>query len=232
MDSPDTAREALAALLQRHDSLPREIPPVSAAIAEQAQHMSLPLPSTSICRRIRDIVIRFRPERLLEVNASIGLVTSWLLAAHEHHGFHPISHHVLDRGGKFGVILQRLIARFGSPEHVHLCIAEYDALLAESRAVQALADSGSHHLPTEVDMVIVDVMSHPDVSDVSVALSHLRKGGLLIVVEPPEPPEDASKDDPSVIRFQSWIDLIHREHDRRAISFVPITGGVLVGMQG
>ena len=81
-------------------------------------------------------------------------------------------------------------------------------------------------------MVIVDVMSHPDVSDVSVALSHLRKGGLLIVVEPPEPPEDASKDDPSVIRFQSWIDLIHREHDCRAISFVPITGGVLVGMQG
>ena len=218
--------------MQRDNQLPREVPAVSAAIAEQARHMSLPLPSTSICRRIRDIVTRFRPERLIEINASIGLVTSWLLSAQEDHGFRPLSHHVLDRGGKFGVILQRLIDRFDSPEHVHLRIAEYGALLAESRASLTIANHQSHHLPKEVDMVIVDVMSHPDVSDVAVGLSHLRKGGLLIVVEPHEPAEDASKDEPSVIRFQSWIDLIHQEHDKRAIAFIPITGGILVGMQG
>ncbi|HJN55267.1 MAG TPA: hypothetical protein QF646_02635 [Candidatus Poseidoniales archaeon] len=232
MESPDLAHEALAALMQRDESLPRAVPPVSSAIAEQARHMSLPLPSASICRRIRDIVVRFRPERLLEVNASIGLVTSWMLAAHVDHGFQPHSHHIIDRGGKFGVILQRLIDRFESPEHVHLGIAEYDALLAESRAALALADSAPYHLPKEVDMVIVDVMSHPDVTDVSVGLSHLRKGGLLIVVEPPEPPENASLDAPSVVLFQSWINLIHREHDKRAMAFIPITGGVLVGMQG
>ena len=77
----DLARgDVLAHLLAKDSSQPQDEPLIAANIHEQLQHMGLSTWSISVLRRLRDAVGRLAPERILEVGASIGHRTAWLLS--------------------------------------------------------------------------------------------------------------------------------------------------------
>ena len=101
--------DVLAYLLAKDETQPQDEPLIAANIHEQLQHMGLSTWSISVLRRIRDAIGRLSPDRVLEVGASIGHRTAWLLDDFERKERSPKALTLVEQGGKFGVILQRLL---------------------------------------------------------------------------------------------------------------------------
>ena len=104
--------DVLAYLLAKDEKQPQDEPLIAANIHEQLQHMGLSTWSISVLRRLRDAVGRLSPDRVLEVGASIGHRTAWLLDDFERKERSPKALTLVEQGGKFGVILQRLLQRY------------------------------------------------------------------------------------------------------------------------
>src|SRR5210317_1478222 len=110
--SPPERAEILAQLLSKDADQPRNEPEIASNINEQLQHMGLSTWSISLLRRLRDALARQQPKRLLEVGSGIGHRSAWLLDLVERKVNSYDTYTLVEQGGKFGVILHRLLTRY------------------------------------------------------------------------------------------------------------------------
>ena len=110
-------KEMFEQLLGDDESSDASEPEIAAAIGEQMIHMDLrPLPR-SIRKRLRDITSRIPARNVVIVGGGIGHLTAWMMdlwcgdpAIDESEGSNrPETLRVIEEGGKFGVIIDRLI---------------------------------------------------------------------------------------------------------------------------
>ena len=122
--------ELLAHILAKDEQQPQKEPDVAANIHEQLQHMGLSTWSLSVLRRLRDAVARLQPKTLLEVGASIGHRTAWILDDFERRNQRPDMLTLVEPGGKFGVILKRLLQRYDALPWSSVVVGEPSQLAA------------------------------------------------------------------------------------------------------
>jgi len=126
--------EILAQLLSKDADQPRHEPEIAANINEQLQHMGLSTWSISLLRRLRDALARQQPKRLLEVGSGIGHRSAWLLDLVERKVNSYDTYTLVEQGGKFGVILHRLLTRYDALNWASVVVGEPVQLAAEHQA--------------------------------------------------------------------------------------------------
>jgi len=244
--------EALAALMGKDSQRSREEPLIAANIGAQLAHMELTSWPIAIRRRVRDIVGRLQPKRICEVGAGIGHLSSWLLDIWEDSP-PPEKYQLVEAGGKFGVILLRLLQRYDAVEWAEVKVGRFEQLVAEQKA-WSVANSVSIHnagkitgvklglvdelstpiLQSPFDCIIIDVEVQSLVDCLDSALDSLVKGGMVLVVEPEVPTGDVAADDTvgqSIIAgFQKWMDFIQTVTAEYDVAFQPLYGGTLVAI--
>lgn len=234
---PISEDEAMAALMARNPSQPREESEVAKNIGVQLKHMELQSPSLSVRRRIRDISARLQPEKVIEVGSGIGHLSSWLLDLWEREDVRPLSYELVESGPKFGVILKRLLQRYSMVDGARVVVGKFEQLAAESAAWQAASSSissqtaeaslGDAPLRIPADLIIIDVGDSSQCSCIRASLPLLSENGWIITIEPDVPGEDETDQD-KIAAFQDWIDLIKEISQSRRMAFQPLTGGTLV----
>lgn len=237
-DSPmeDSRADVLGALLAKDSTQPREEPQIAANIHEQLQHMGLSTWSLSVLRRLRDAIVRQQPTSLLEVGAGIGHRTAWLLDICEryHRPYQPLT--LIEQGGKFGVILQRLLHRYQAMSWSSVLVgdplqiaAQHQASVLASLAQNELRES---QLQVEYDAIIIDGPSSDRARLVETYIGKLSKNGVLYTLEPDAPVGEIREDDSAgmalVDGFNAWIALIRELNSQYHIAFMPLFGGTLV----
>ena len=237
--------DALAALLAKEEDLPRDEPEVSAAIGAQLEHMELDSMPTSVRRRIRDIIARVQPKRVCEVGSGIGHLSAWLFDYWS--STSPPEHFdMIEAGGKFGVILTRLLRRYDAEEWAHVRVGEFESLCAELDSWKAanatlgeVAASSSPPLRAPYEIVIVDVGDVGKVAAIKRAFDILVPGGLILTAEPEVPVDDVgdipesgpiNPEQARVAAFNEWVKFINEIGQTYPIGFVPLFGGTLVGI--
>ena len=125
--------EALASLLEKDATRSRDEPQIAANIGAQLAHMELSSWPISIRRRIRDVVGKLQPARVCEVGAGIGHLSAWLMDLWEDEN-RPDSYQLVEAGGKFGVILIRLLDRYKSRSWAEVKVGRFEQLVAEQKA--------------------------------------------------------------------------------------------------
>ncbi len=237
--------DALAALLAKEEDLPRDEPEVSAAIGAQLEHMELDSMPTSVRRRIRDIIARVQPKRVCEVGSGIGHLSAWLFDYWS--STSPPEHFdMIEAGGKFGVILTRLLRRYDAEEWAHVRVGEFESLCAELDSWKAanatlgeVAASSSPPLRAPYEIVIVDVGDVGKVPAIKRAFDILVPGGLILTAEPEVPVDDVgdipesgpiNPEQARVAAFNEWVKFINDIGQTYPIGFVPLFGGTLVGI--
>ena len=91
-----------------------ETPEIAANIGVQMGHMGLDVPTVSVVRRLRDIVVTLQPRRVAEVGAAIGHTTAWFLDAWSRDNVvAPDLFDVMEEGNRFAVILDRVLNATG-----------------------------------------------------------------------------------------------------------------------
>jgi predicted O-methyltransferase YrrM len=233
----DLARgDVLAHLLAKDSSQPQDEPLIAANIHEQLQHMGLSTWSISVLRRLRDAVGRLAPERILEVGASIGHRTAWLLDDFERKERTPSALTLVEQGGKFGVILQRLLQRYEALSWASVVVGEPEQLAAEHQAWALASATGSElsNTPFEsgYDVVVVDGPSPSRAGLVATYLPMLNNNGVLFTVEPDMPTGEVDENDADgmalVNGFNRWIELVSDSQATHHVAFMPLFGGTLV----
>ena len=237
--------DALAALLSKDPDLPREEPEVAASIGAQLEHMELDSMPTSIRRRIRDVIARVQPSRVCEVGSGIGHLSAWLL---EHWSSHSPPEHfdMIEAGGKFGVILTRLLRRFDAESWAHVRVGDFESLCAELdswKAANATTDEAAATslppLSAPYEIVIVDVGDIGRVAAIKRSFDILVPGGLILTNEPEVPVEDVGEipesgpknpEQARVVAFNEWVQFITEIGQTNPVGFVPLFGGTLVGI--
>ncbi len=227
----------LAALLAKDTKQPRDEPVIAANIHEQLQHMGLSTWSLSVLRRIRDAAVRLQPVSILEVGASIGHRSAWLLDAIEREQITPQAYDLVEEGGKFGVILKRLLQRYEGGEWSSVVVGQPLQLAAEQQAWSLASATESAHsqslLKNAYDLIIVDAPSGARAELVRAFLSMLQPNGVLLTVEPDMPTGDVAPEDEAgmalVTGFNAWIDLVQSTQSTHHVAFAPLFGGTLVG---
>jgi len=236
-DEPKPDRTAvLAHLLSKDGDQPREEPPVAANINEQLQHMGLSTWSISVLRRLRDAVSRQQPRHVLEVGAGIGHRSAWLLDLTER-AQQPFERYVLvEQGGKFGVILNRLLNRYTALSWASVLVGDPAQLAAEHQAWTLASATGQEitnpPLGEPYDAVVIDGQSAERANLVRMYLPFLRPNGVLYTLEPDMPTGDVQPDDEHgmalVDGFNAWISLVSETQATHHVAFMPLFGGTLV----
>jgi|GEM_PF-77209 predicted O-methyltransferase YrrM len=243
-DVDQSEEGALADLLSKAENLSRDEPEVAASIGAQLEHMELESMPISLRRRIRDVVARIKPARICEVGSGIGHLSAWLFDHWEANGA-PEHHEMIEAGGKFGVILSRLIDRYDAHGYARVRIGDLDMLdaaqttfeLAHATTDEAARQETPLHAP--YDIIIVDVGTLGQVDAIRTSLGLLKPGGLLLTPEPEVPIEDVGDlpalgpQNPAQARvaaFNDWVALIQSLQATHPVGFVPLYGGTLVGM--
>ena len=237
--------DALAALLSKDPDLPREEPEVAASIGAQLEHMELDSMPTSVRRRIRDVIARVEPSRVCEVGSGIGHLSAWLL---EHWSSHSPPEHfdMIEAGGKFGVILTRLLRRFDAESWAHVRVGDFESLCAELdswKAANATTDEAAATslppLSAPYEIVIVDVGDIGRVAAIKRSFDILVPGGLILTNEPEVPVADVGEipesgpqnpEQARVVAFNEWVQFITEIGQTNPVGFVPLFGGTLVGI--
>ena len=228
--------EILAYLMAKDTQQPRDEPEIAANIHAQLQHMGLSTWSISVHRRLRDAVARLRPSTVLEVGASIGHRTAWLLDQFERADARPATLTLVEQGGKFGVILQRLLQRYEAMSWASVVVGEPEQLAAEHQAWQLAAATNQELSQTpferEYDVIVIDAPSPNRASLVASYLPFLAKNGVLFTVEPDMPSGEVDEDDEAgmalVNGFNRWIEVVAESKETHHLAFMPLFGGTLV----
>ena len=228
--------DVLAYLLSKDANQPQDEPLIAANIHEQLQHMGLSTWSISILRRLRDAVGRLAPARILEVGASIGHSTAWLLDEFEREERVPAALTLVEQGGKFAVILQRLLQRYDALPWSSVVVGEPEQLAAEHQAWALASATGAELSQTPFesgyDVIVIDGPSPVRASLVATYLSLLNDNGVLFTVEPDMPTGDVEEDDVEgmamVNGFNRWIELVGETQSTHHVAFMPLFGGTLV----
>ncbi|MEC7989572.1 MAG: hypothetical protein VX151_06500 [Candidatus Thermoplasmatota archaeon] len=228
--------DVLAYLLAKDEKQPQDEPQIAANIHEQLQHMGLSTWSISVLRRLRDAIGRLSPDRVLEVGASIGHRTAWLLDDFERKERSPKALTLVEQGGKFGVILQRLLQRYDALGWASVVVGEPEQLAAEHQAWSLASATGAELSQTPFesgyDAIVIDGPSSGRADLVATYLSMLNDNGVLFTVEPDMPTGDVAEDDVEgmamVNGFNRWIEVVGETQATHHVAFMPLFGGTLV----
>ena len=247
---PQTSeREMFDRLLSEDSERGDSEPAIAAGIGEQMLHMDLrPLPR-SMRARIRDIAARVPARNALLIGGGIGHLAAWLLDLWcgdpanppEQPPPRPDSFRIVEPGGKFGVIIDRLVRRHGAESWTQIIAKPWQEVAAEaaswSAATAALPVSKPpSQLPSSLDLVVIDVPESERPSTASAAFDMLSPGGVLLVQEPEVPTGDVgvaevgSEPTPAqrkVESFNSWIGFVKQVSESHSLGFVELAGGTL-----
>ena len=250
IELPQTSdREMFDRLLSEDSERGDSEPAIAAGIGEQMLHMDLrPLPR-SVRARIRDIAARVPAKNALLIGGGIGHLAAWLLDLWcgdpanppEQPPPRPDSFRIVEPGGKFGVIIDRLIRRHGAESWTQIIAKPWQEVAAEaaswSAATAALPVSKPpSQLPPSLDLVVIDVPESERPSTASAAFDMLSPGGVLLVQEPEVPTGDVgvaevgSEPTPAqrkVESFNSWIGFVKQVSEFHSLGFVELAGGTL-----
>ena len=237
--------DALAALLSKNPDQPKDEPDVAASIGAQLEHMELDSMPTSLRRRIRDIISRVEPNRVCEVGSGIGHLSAWLLDYWSSNS-KPEHFDMIEAGGKFSVILTRLIRRYDSEDWAHIRVGDFESLCAELDSWKAAntttdeaAATTAPPLRAPYEIIIVDVGDIGKVEAIQRSFNLLVPGGLILTAEPEVPVDDVGDSPESgpinpgqarVAAFNKWTQFIAEINQTNPVGFVPLFGGTLVGI--
>ena len=242
-------REMLDRLLSDDTERGDSEPAIAAGIGEQMLHMSLrPLPR-SMRARIRDVCSRVPARNAMLVGGGIGHLAAWLLDLWcgdpanppEQPPPRPESFRIVEPGGKFGVIIDRLIRRHGAEGWTRVVQTPWVELAAEaatwSAASASLPDSArAFSLPLPQDLIIIDAPEAERAATAAAAFEMLSPGGVMLVQEPEVPTGDVGQpSSPSsmtpaqrkVESFNAWIGFVKQVSESHSLGFVELTGGTL-----
>ncbi len=228
--------DILSHLMAKDGQQPRDEPEIAANIGQQLQHMGLTTWSISIHRRLRDALVRLGPQSVLEVGASIGHRTAWLLDAFERER-RPQNLTLVEQGAKFGVILHRLVTRYDALNWTDIVVGEPIQLAAEHAAWSVAATINTELSETKFqssyDAIIIDGPSPNRADLVKTYLPLLSANGVLFTKEPDMPTGEVDPDDEQgmalVDGFNAWMNLIRETQNSHHVAFMPLFGGTLVG---
>jgi predicted O-methyltransferase YrrM len=226
----------LGFLLGKDDRQPRDEPLIAANIHEQLRHMGLSTWSISIHRRLRDALARQQPSSVLEIGAAIGHRSAWFLDLWERSQRSLTSYTLVEQGGKFGVILQRLLNRYEALSWASVVVGEPMQLAAEHQAWSLAAATNAEHarspIESSYDAIVIDGPSNQRAQLVKTYLPFLSSNGVLYTVEPDMPSGDVAEDDEEgmalVNGFNAWIELVSETQSTHHVAFMPLFGGTLV----
>mgnify|MGYP001349901406 CR=1 FL=1 len=227
--------DILTHLMAKDGQQPRDEPEIAANIGQQLQHMGLTTWSISIHRRLRDALVRLAPQSVLEVGASIGHRTAWLLDAFVREQV-PKHLTLVEQGAKFGVILHRLVTRYDALNWTDIVVGE-PLQLAADHAAWSIATTISTELSetkfqSSYDAIIIDGPSPNRAELVKTYLPMLSANGVLFTKEPDMPTGEVDSDDEQgmalVNGFNAWMDLIRATQVTHHVAFMPLFGGTLV----
>ena len=242
-------REMFDRLLSEDSERGDSEPAIAAGIGEQMLHMDLrPLPR-SMRARIRDIAARVPARNALLIGGGIGHLAAWLLDLWcgdpanppKQPPPRPDSFRIVEPGGKFGVIIDRLVRRHGAESWTQIIAKPWQEVTVEaaswSVATATLPVSNpSSPLPPSLDLVVIDVPESERPSTASAAFDMLSPGGVLLVQEPEVPTGDVgvaevgSEPTPAqrkVESFNSWIGFVKQVSESHSLGFVELAGGTL-----
>tara|TARA_Y100000589_G_scaffold85593_1_gene79599 strand:+ start:1702 stop:2442 length:741 start_codon:yes stop_codon:yes gene_type:complete len=237
--------DALAALLSKNPDMPGGEPEVAASIGAQLEHMELTSMPTGLRRRVRDVISRVQPKRVCEVGSGIGHLSAWLFDYWSQNS--PPEHFdMIEAGGKFGVILTRLLRRYDAEEWAQVRVGEFEALCAEMDSWKAanatlgeVAASTAPPLRAPYEIIIVDIGDIGKVDAIRSAFDLLVPGGLILTAEPEVPVDDVgdipdsgpvTAEQARVVAFNQWVQFINEIGATHPVGFVPLFGGTLVGI--
>ena len=242
-------REMFEQLLGEDESRSASEPEIAAAIGEQMIHMDLrPLPR-SIRKRIRDIGARIPAKNVVIIGGGIGHLTAWMMdlwcgnpADPESVGSgRPDSLRVIEEGGKFGVIIDRLLRRYDASNWAQVISDSWPEIAAETESWNAanatLPDiAKSAPLPQPIDLVIIDLPEVERAKVASSAFNLLSPGGVVMVLEPQVPTGDVGEPEQGsemtqaqqvVASFNEWIEFVQSVNSNHSAAFVELAGGTL-----
>ena len=241
------AADVIEQLVRENPNFSRDEPEIAANIGQQMFHMDLPILPRSARARIRDISSRVRPENAVLVGGGIGHLAAWLFdawATGEENP--PSSFKIVEEGGKFGVILDRLIRRYNAANWAAVISTPWKELVAETsawNAASASIDSASISrapLPSPTGLVVIDVPENERPSSLRAALEVVGKDGVIVILEPEVPTGDVGEFEPGhpltpaherVDSFNDWMRVIREAADLGFNSaFVELSGATLVVM--
>ncbi len=241
----NTIDDLLGSLLAKNPDESRDEPEIAAAIGAQLLHMELPSLPLGLNRRIRDVVSRIRPKRVCEIGAGIGHLSAWLLD-YWNRSEPPEHFHLVEEGGKFGVILTRLVRRYDAETWAHVTVGNFEELSAANATwnaanatLEPAARTGTPPLNTPFDLIIVNVGWSGQAKAIRLAMENLAPGGLILTSEPEVPVADVGEipesgplnsEQSRVSDFNDWVKLISELSSSHSIGFVPLFNGTLVGI--
>ncbi len=217
--------EVLAAILAADKELSRDEPEVAANIGHQLEHMGLTTWSISVRRRIRDAIARISPKQIIHTGAGIGHLSAWIL---DHFDGKPDlkNFQIIEEGNRFAVILTRLCQRYSSvPTSI---VVGTPTLLASELKAWSISKTGDAPILEEADAIIVDAPMERLAGDVGAMLPLLSNNGVLFTTEPTPPVGDREDDDPEVVGFNKWMELIRDSNETHHLAFAPLFGGTIV----
>ncbi len=217
--------EILSALLSANKDLSRDEPEVAANIGLQLEHMGLSTWSISVRRRIRDAVSLLEPKNIIQTGAGIGHLSAWLFD-HFEEDKSLENLQIIEEGNRFAVILTRLKQRYSTVSS-NIVVGSPALLCAELKA-WSISKVGNPPILPSADAIIIDASLTKLAGDIKAMLPLLTKNGVLFTVEPTPPVGDRTEDDPEVVGFNNWMDLIRSSNETHHLAFAPIFGGTIV----
>ena len=217
--------EVLAAILAADKDLSRDEPEVAANIGQQLEHMGLTTWSISVRRRIRDAIARLSPKNIIQTGAGIGHLSAWILDYFE--GKKELEKfQLIEEGNRFAVILTRLCQRYDSvPTSI---VVGTPSLLTSELKAWKISKTGDAPILEKADAIIVDAPMEKLAGDIGAMLPLLNSNGVLFTTEPTPPVGDREEDDPEVLGFNKWMELIRESNETHHMAFAPLFGGTIV----
>lgn len=242
-------REMFERLVSADETRGDSEPEIAAAIGEQMLHMDLRPLTRSVRARIRDIAGRLPARNVVIVGGGIGHLTAWMmdLWCGDPNSDESVSTHrpetlrVIEEGGKFGVIIDRLLRRYDATSWAQVLTIPWNEVAAETSswnaAGAALPDAArAAPLPQPIDLIIIDLPELERAEAASRAFDLLAPGGVVMVLEPQVPTGDVGEPKPGqeltqaqqvVASFNRWMEFVRRADSEHSAAFVELTGGTL-----
>ena len=132
--------EVMRMLLSRDEARSQNEPEVAASIGEQMLHMDITLLPKSVRSRIRDVCSRLSPTNVVLLGGGIGHLSAWLFDLWRAEGEkgeteivnRPETFTIIEPGGRFGVIIDRLIRRYQAETWSKVITRKWQEVIAES----------------------------------------------------------------------------------------------------